>query len=321
MWVVGVRTGRVCAKQRGRSGRCQGWWPWCRTNRMRCAVRRTSTGRAPNPHQASTYSARPPTRGPPERRATHRKRANRDRWFPHAAREEGEAPEAAHFGAGRADPCRGSRRARRRAASGVGPAPARDRRASASWESRAEGAPSRAVREPAPRATPSARPPADTAAEPPAACSRCTRARRTLRRPRRRCTSRLRRRVWVRGRALGAAVPPPEPVHPLPCDDLSQGRPPRSAERGPVPSSGCDGRAGRGPRLPARDGAIATRPHPRIRPPAVAVLRWRSLPGASPAPPRSATRPRRRAVAPRGRRRPRTVPDSQCADCTATPTS
>ncbi len=136
-----------------------------------------------------------------------------------------------------------------------------------------------------------------------AECSPRNRARRRPRRPRRRCTSRRRRRAWARGRAHASVGLPRARA-------VRSHR--RSVERDRAQSSACGDRA-----------APAQRPHVRVRPtllrppppphrPGAAAPRSRILPAGAPGRPRSETRPRRRGVVRRGRRRPRTV-SASCA--------
>ena len=132
-------------------------------------------------------------------------------------------------------------------------APARGRRASASSGARAAPRRRAAASARAPGGAPTGRRARGTAAGSRAACSRRTRAPRTRPRPRRPCTSRLRRRASARGRARGAARPP--------CARAPRFRRP-SAARGRAPSSACGGRAGRAPRPRGRARARAASSSP-----------------------------------------------------------
>ena len=190
-------------------------------------------------------------------------RGRRDRRHELGAQEVGEAARGGPADGDRGGPCRGSRRGRGLGVHDDG-GHERDRRASASSESRPVSVPT-ATRGPKARSgTPSARRAVGRGAEQGVACSRRTRAPHTPPRPRRRHTSRLRRTASARARAHGAARPRRGRAH----------RAHRSwAERGPEPSSVCGARAPRVQRLGRHARATRTRP-PRTRgPPAASAPR------------------------------------------------
>ncbi len=156
---------------------------------------------------------------------------------------------------------------------------------------------------PAPEARPTPRSGRDTWDATRAACSRRSRARRTLRPRRCPCTTRRRRRGSARDRSHAAAAPPPARAR---RESL------RSAARGQEPSSACGGRAGRARR--PRALARATRPRLRRRPDLLGASerRWGIRRVVVPALRRTGPRSRPREVVRRGRRRPRTV-SASCA--------
>ena len=125
-------------------------------------------------------------------------------------------------------------------------------------------------------------------------------------------TSRRRRRARPRGRVREASRPGRARAPP--------GRRP-SAARGPAPSSACADRAARARRPHGRGPARGSRPPPLRHRAAAATPRSGIRPDAAPENARTGSRPRRRAAARRGRRRPRTAHPARCSPCAASPDS
>jgi len=199
--------------------------------------------------------------------------------------------------------CRGSTRGRPKEAIAVEATHDRGRRANGSWVWPRADAPTGAGCELVSRARPTPHRAGDTRAAERAGCSPRSRDRRTPPRRPRRCTSRRRRRATVRARARASAGP---------LRARARRSLPRSGERDREPSSACAGRAVPGRQLPALARATFPRSLQPQRRPGAAAPRSRILPVDALEGPRSATRPRRRGVVRRGRRRPRTV-SASCA--------